>query len=76
MLVVDKENGLYGVLHVEFLPRKFQVSCNVSYFAYVSLIENFPQNSPSIIWSSMHLSSIDHLVYRELPSLYNLVING
>ena len=56
--------------------NSFHVLYNMSYFTYVNLMEDFPQNSPSIICSFMYLSSVDHLVYRELPMLYNLVING
>ena len=56
--------------------NSFLVLYNMSYFTYVNLMEDFPQNSPSIICSFMYLSSVDHLVYRELPMLYNLVING
>ena len=56
--------------------NSFPVSSNKSYFVYVNLMENFPQNSPSIIWSSMYLSSVDKLIYGGLPSLYNSAING
>ena len=56
--------------------NSFLVLYNMSYFTYVNLMEDFPQNSPSIICSFMYLSSVDHLVYRELPMLYNPVING
>ena len=53
----------------------FHVSCNVSYFAHVSLVEDFLQNSPSMIHSSMCMSSVDILVYEEFPSLHDLVIH-
>ena len=54
----------------------FHVSCNVSYFSHVSLMEDFLQNSPSMIHSSMYMSSIDTLVYGEFPSLHDLVVYG
>ena len=45
--------------------NSFHVSSNMSYFVYVNLMEDFPQNSPSIFWSSMYLLSVDKLVYGE-----------
>ena len=54
----------------------FHISCNVSHLAHVNLMEYFLQNSPSIIHSSMYMSSIDTLVYGELPSWHDLVVDG
>ena len=56
--------------------NSFHVSSNVLYFVYVNLMEDFPQNSSSIFCSPMYLSFVDKLVYGELPSLYNSVVNG
>ena len=53
----------------------FHVSCNVSYFAHVSLIEDFLQNLPSMIHSSMYMSSVDILVYGEFTLLHDLVVH-
>ena len=41
----------------------FHVSCNVSYFAYVNLIEDFLQNSLSMILLSIYMSSVDTLFH-------------
>ena len=54
----------------------FHVSCNVSYFAHVNLMEDFPQNSLSMIHSSTYMSSVDTLVYGKPPSLHDLVVHG
>ena len=54
----------------------FHVSCNMSYFAHVNLMEDFPQNSLSMIHSSINMSSVDTLVYGELPSSHDLVVHG
>ena len=53
----------------------FLISCNVLYFVHMSLMEDFLQNSPSMIHSSMCMSSVDILVYEELPSLHDLVVH-
>ena len=53
----------------------FHVLCNVSYFAHVNLMEDFLQNSPSMIHSSIYMSFIDTLVYGELPSPHDLVVH-
>ena len=54
----------------------FHISCNVSYFAHVNLMEDFPQNSLSMIHSSIYMSSVDTLVYGKPPSSYDLVVHG
>ena len=54
----------------------FHVLCNVLYFAHVNLMGDFLQNSPSMIYSSMHNSSIDILIYGGFPLSYDLVVYG
>ena len=53
----------------------FHASCNVSYFAHVSLMDDFLQNSPSMIHLSMYMSSVDLLIYGEFPLLHDLVVH-
>ena len=47
----------------------------MSYFGHVSLMEDFLQNSPSMIHSSMYMSSIDILIYGKFPLLHDLVVH-
>ena len=54
----------------------FHVSCNVSYFAYVNLMEDFSWNSPSVIHSSVFMLSLNILVHGEFPSWPNSVVYG
>ena len=42
------------------------VSCNVSYFAYVNLVETFLWNSPSVVYSSMTMLSVNNLIHGAL----------
>ena len=53
----------------------FHISCYVSHFAHVSLMEDFLQYLPSMIHSSMYMSSVDILVYGEFPLLHDLIIH-
>ena len=48
----------------------------MSYSTHVNLMEDFIHNSPSIIHSSMYMSSVDILVYGEFYSWHDLVFYG
>ena len=71
MLAIDKENGLHGVLYVEFLPRIMQRVAFCSCESNGGFSTKF-----TMIHSSIYMSSVDTLVYGELPSSHDLVVHG
>ena len=69
--MVDKENGLHRVLYVEFLP------CIMQRVVFCSCESNGGFSTKFTKYDSLvYMSSIDTLIYGELPSSHDLAVHG